>query len=182
MLAPARPAELNPALPLALRVALSAGSHVLVVGPGGWEFEEGCLDRHTLADGLCNEQQGNAVLQRRPWVLADYARRWALVITAINAHFACEAHFTVILDRGIATLPSLASASQLPAHTFTSPPCSQLSLSARLHSWRYARRRHAISSRSMSCAAVVVADASRPQRRRCARVALRRRRRCASLS
>ena len=86
-LSPARPSELSPRLPLALQVALSAPCHVLVVGPGGWEFEEGCIDRHTLHDGLCNEQRGNTLLQRRPWVLSDFVKRWALVVEAINTRF-----------------------------------------------------------------------------------------------
>lgn len=55
-----------------------------VVGPGGWEFEEGCDDRHTMHDSLCNDPNGTA---RRPWVLQDFATRWALVLEAINARF-----------------------------------------------------------------------------------------------
>ena len=86
-LSPARPSELSPRLPLALQVALSAPCHVLVVGPGGWEFEEGCIDRHTLHDGLCNERRGNTLLQRRPWILSDFVKRWALVLEAINTRF-----------------------------------------------------------------------------------------------
>ncbi|KAL1503840.1 hypothetical protein AB1Y20_012306 [Prymnesium parvum] len=85
-LSPARPSEINPRLPLALQVALAAKPHVLLTGPGGWEFEEGCDDRHTLHDALCNEQRGNTWLQRRPWVLSDFATRWALVLEAINAN------------------------------------------------------------------------------------------------
>eukprot|EP00966_Prymnesium_polylepis_P045127 1045475-Prymnesium_polylepis.1 len=93
-LSPSRPSEINPRLPLPLQVALSWGRpppQVLVVGPGGWEYEEGCADRHSLNDALCNEQVGNSHLQRRPWVLSDFAKRWALVLAALNSRFADSA-------------------------------------------------------------------------------------------
>ena len=53
---------------------------LLVLQLGPWDFEDGCIDLHSLHDSLCNNT--------RPLILQDFTKRWSLIASALNAAYA----------------------------------------------------------------------------------------------
>jgi hypothetical protein len=78
-LPPWRPLERSPVLDKELAHAIAKTPDVLILNLGAWTFEDGCEDKHSLHDALCNGT--------RPWVLHEYATLWTLLAGALNAAY-----------------------------------------------------------------------------------------------
>ena len=74
-----RPAERTPRLSPVLASAIARAPALLSVNLGAWEYEDGCIDMHSLHDGICNGT--------RPWILREYAAKWMLLAAATRASY-----------------------------------------------------------------------------------------------
>ena len=88
-----RPPELNPRLNRILLGAIMSAPELLVLNFGAWEYENGCVDMHSLHDALCHEQLPSGVLGQAPWrhwVLSQYAKKLGLVAAALETAYPPE--------------------------------------------------------------------------------------------
>jgi len=88
-----RPPELNPRLNGILLRAIMSAPEVLVLNFGAWEYENGCVDMHSLHDALCHEQLPSGSLGGSPWrhwVLSQYAKKLGLVTAALETAYPPE--------------------------------------------------------------------------------------------
>lgn len=71
-----RPMERTPVLQQSLVRVIASAPDVLLVHLGAFTFQDGCGNRQSLHDSLCNGT--------RPWLLHEYAMQWTLIAGALN--------------------------------------------------------------------------------------------------